>query len=108
MDENHLNRYIESRGGGASALVVNRESELLEQRGPCKRACKWPSRDKRALERISVHAVPVGGGGQAEGVVALLAAAAATEKTAGVAGDLVTGDGDVISCTPLVSCLFRL
>ena len=59
-------------------------------------------------ERVAVHTVPVGVGGQAEGAVALLAAAAATEKTAGVAGDLVTGYGDVISCIPLVSYPSRL
>ena len=33
-------------------------------------------------ERVAVHAVPVGIGGEAEGAVGGLAAAAATEKTA--------------------------
>ena len=50
----------------------------------------------RGLERVAVHAVPVGVGGEAEGAVGGLAAAAATEKTAGVAGHLVAGDGDVL------------
>ena len=48
------------------------------------------------LERVAVHAVPITVGGQAEGAVGGLAAAAVTEKTAGVAGDLVAGDGDVL------------
>ena len=46
--------------------------------------CKGQS-VKSASERISVHAVPVGVGGEAEGAVGGLVAAAATEKTAGVA-----------------------
>ena len=57
--------------------------------------CKWPS-VKSASERIAVHAVPVGVGGEADGAVGRAAAAAATEKTAGVAGHLVAGDGDVL------------
>ncbi len=48
------------------------------------------------LERIAVHAVPVGVGGEAEGAVGNLAIAAITEKTAGVAGNLVASDGDVL------------
>ena len=52
--------------------------------------------DKDSLERVAVHAVPVGIGGEAEGAVGGLAAAAATEKTASVAGNLVAGDGDVL------------
>ena len=48
------------------------------------------------LERVAVHAIPITVGGQAEGAVGGLAAAAITEKTAGVAGDLVAGDGDVL------------
>ena len=48
------------------------------------------------LERVAVHAVPVGIGGEAEGAVGVLAAAAITEKTACVAGNLVAGDGDVL------------
>ena len=47
-------------------------------------------------ERVAVHAVPVGIGGEAKSAVGLLAAAAATEKTACVAGNLVAGDGDVL------------
>ena len=47
-------------------------------------------------ERVAVHTVPITVGGQAEGAVGGLAAAAVTEKTAGVAGDLVAGDGDVL------------
>jgi len=47
-------------------------------------------------ERVAVHAVPVGVGSEAEGAGGLGAAAAATEKTAGVAGNLVAGDGDVL------------
>ena len=38
-------------------------------------------------ERVAVHAIPITVGGQAEGAVGGLAAAAITEKTAGVAGD---------------------
>lgn len=49
----------------------------------------------RILERVAVHAVPVGIDGEAEGVVGGLAAAAATEKTASVACNLVASDGDV-------------
>ena len=52
--------------------------------------------DKDSLERVAVHAVPVGIGGEAEGAVGGLAAAAATEKIASVAGNLVAGDGDVL------------
>ena len=52
--------------------------------------------DKDSLERVAVHAVPVGIGGEAEGAVGGLAAAAATEKTASVARNLVTDDGDVL------------
>ena len=51
--------------------------------------------DKDSLERVAVHAVPVGIGGEAEGAVGGLAAAA-TEKIASVAGNLVAGDGDVL------------
>ena len=47
-------------------------------------------------ERVAVHAVPVGIGGEAKSAVGLLTAAAATEKTASVAGNLVAGDGDVL------------
>ena len=47
------------------------------------------------LERVAVHAVPIGIGGEAEGAIGGLAAAA-TEKTASVAGNLVAGDGDVL------------
>ena len=42
------------------------------------------------LERISVHGVPVGVGGEAGGAVGGRATAAATEKTASVAGDSLT------------------
>lgn len=49
-----------------------------------------------ALERVAVHTVPIGIGGHAEGAVALLTTAAATEKRTGVAGDLVAGDGNVL------------
>jgi len=52
--------------------------------------------DWDASERISVHAVPIGVGGEAEGAVGGLAAAATTEKTASVAGDLVAGDRNVL------------
>ena len=45
------------------------------------------------LECVAVHAVPIGIGGEAEGAVGGLAAAAATEKTACVAGDLVAVTG---------------
>ena len=48
------------------------------------------------LERVSVHAVPVGVGGHAEGAVAGRAASAITEKAARVASNLVAGDGDVL------------
>ena len=47
-------------------------------------------------ERVAVHAVPIWIGGEAEGAVGGLAAAAATEKTACVAGDLVAGDRNVL------------
>ena len=57
--------------------------------------CKWPS-VKSASERVAVHGVPVGVGGQADGAVGQAAAAAATEKTAGVAGHLVAADGNVL------------
>ena len=40
------------------------------------------------LERVSVHAVPVGVGGHAEGAVAGRTASAVTEKAARVAGNL--------------------
>ena len=60
-----------------------------------KLACKELNA-KRPLERVAVHAVPVGIGGEAEGAVGGLAAAAATEKTASVAGNLVASDGDVL------------
>ena len=56
-------------------------------------------KSKKASERVAVNAVPVGIGGQAEGTVGGLAAAAITEKTTGVAGDLVAGDGDVLEDT---------
>ncbi len=48
------------------------------------------------LERVAVHAVPIGIGGEAEGAVRGLSAAAITEKRTSVAGDLISGDGDVL------------
>ena len=51
---------------------------------------------QKTLERIAVHAIPVGIGGEAEGAVGGLAAAAITEKIASVAGNLVTGDRNVL------------
>ena len=48
------------------------------------------------LERITVHAVPIGVGGEAEVSIGGRTAAAATEKTASVAGNLIAGDGDVL------------
>ena len=56
---------------------------------------------KRPLERVAVHAIPITVGGQTEGAIGLLAAAATTENTACVAGDLVAGDGDVHKLTLL-------
>ena len=53
----------------------------------------------RVLERVAVHAVPVGIGGEAEGSIGGLAAT--TEKTACVAGNLVASDGDVLKHTLL-------
>ena len=47
-------------------------------------------------ERVAVHTVPIGIGGEAEGAVGGLAAAAITEKTACVAGNLVAGDRNVL------------
>ena len=44
-----------------------------------KLACKELNA-KRPLERVAVHAVPVGIGGEAEGPIGGLAAATATEK----------------------------
>ena len=58
-------------------------------------------------ERIAVHAVPIGVGGEAEGAVAGCPAAA-TEKTAGVAGDLVAGDGDVLENALLHGVVVRI
>ena len=60
-----------------------------------KLACKELNA-KRPLERVAVHAIPITVDGQAEGAVGGLAAAAATEKIASVAGNLVAGDGDVL------------
>ena len=54
-------------------------------------------------ERVAVHAVPVGIGGEAKSAVGLLAAAAATEKNASIAGNLVAGDGDILECVLLHS-----
>ena len=42
------------------------------------------------LERIAVHGVPVGIGGEVEGAFRGCATAATTEKTASVAGDSLT------------------
>ena len=58
------------------------------------------SRSLESSERVAVHAVPIGVCGEAEGAVGGLAAAA-TEKTASVAGNLVAGDGDVLKHTLL-------
>ena len=55
-------------------------------------------RDKWS-ERVSVHAVSITVGGQAEGAVRELAASVTIEKTADVAGNLVSGDGDVLEDT---------
>ena len=62
----------------------------------------------KLLKTITVHAVPVGVGGEAESAVGLLAAAAATEKTAGVAGDLVAGDGNVLEDALLDGVVVRI
>ena len=52
--------------------------------------------DKGLSERISVHVVPIGIGGEAKGAVGVLAAAATTEKTACVAGNFVSCNRDVL------------
>ena len=59
------------------------------------------------LERVAVYAVPLGVGGEAEGAVAGCPAAI-TEKTAGVAGDLVAGDGDVLEDALLHGVVVRI
>ena len=60
------------------------------------------------LERVAVHAVPIRVGGQAEGAVGGLAAAAITEKTAGVAGDLVASDRDILEDALLDGVVIRI
>lgn len=63
---------------------------------------------KRPLERVAVHAVPITVGGQAEGAICLLTAAAITEKTAGVAGNLVSDDGDVFKRAFIYDVVVRI
>ena len=59
-------------------------------------------------ERVAVHAVPITVGGQAEGAVGGLAAAALTEKTSGVTGDLIASDRDVLEDSLLDGVVVRI